>query len=75
VMNVFRRPDPALPGVGPAMLVRAIEVLREDGEATLGLAVTASNPARRVYERLGFSYDFEGWVLVLPGGDETAAAH
>jgi GNAT superfamily N-acetyltransferase len=72
VMNVFRAPDPAVPGVGRAMLVRALDVLREDGESRLGLAVTASNPARRVYERLGFTYDFEGWVLVLPGGDAEA---
>ena len=72
VMNVFRAPDPHLPGVGLAMLVRALDVLREDGETSLGLAVTATNPARRVYERLGFSYDFEGWVLVLPGGDAPA---
>jgi GNAT superfamily N-acetyltransferase len=67
VMNVFRAPDPGAPGVGLAMLVRALDVLREDGETSLGLAVTATNPARRVYERLGFTYDFEGWVLVLPG--------
>lgn len=69
VMNVFRAPDPGLRGVGPALLVRALEVLRETGESSLGLAVTATNPARRVYERLGFAYDFEGWVLVLPGGE------
>jgi ribosomal protein S18 acetylase RimI-like enzyme len=52
--------------------VRALDVLREDGETTLGLAVTATNPARRVYERLGFTYELEGWVLVLPGGDAPA---
>jgi GNAT superfamily N-acetyltransferase len=69
VMNVFRSPEPPLPGVGQAMLVRALDVLREDGETHVGLAVTATNPARRVYERLGFSYDFEGWIVVLPGGD------
>jgi hypothetical protein len=48
------------------MLVRALELLHEDGESHLGLAVTATNPARRVYERLGFTYDFEGWIVVLP---------
>lgn len=75
VMNVFRAPDPALPGVGRAMLVRALDVLREDGETQLGLAVTATNPARRVYESLGFTYGYDGWVLVLPGGDEAATSH
>jgi GNAT superfamily N-acetyltransferase len=66
VMNVFRAPEPVVPGVGRAMLVRALEVLHEAGETHLGLAVTATNPARRVYERLGFTYDFEGWIVVLP---------
>jgi predicted GNAT family acetyltransferase len=32
----------------------------------MGLAVTAANPARRVYQRLGFVDDSEGWVLVTP---------
>lgn len=66
VMNVFRAPDPGVPGVGRAMLLHAMHVLREDGESVLGLAVTATNPARQVYERLGFTDGFEGWVLVLP---------
>ncbi|GAA1976813.1 hypothetical protein GCM10009798_42530 [Nocardioides panacihumi] len=66
LMNTFRAPDPALPGVGAAMLSRALEALRAGGETSLGLAVTVTNPARRVYERLGFDYHFEGWVLVLP---------
>jgi len=47
VMNVFRAPEPVVPGVGRAMLVRALELLHEDGESHLGLAVTATNPARR----------------------------
>lgn len=67
LMNMFRAPDPAAPGVGAAMLTRALDVLRADGEAHLGLAVTSSNPARRVYERLGFEYDSEMWVLVIGG--------
>jgi GNAT superfamily N-acetyltransferase len=72
IMNVFRAPEPEVRGVGAAMLVHALEVLREDGESSVGLAVTATNPARRVYERLGFAYDYEGWILVLPGGDAPA---
>jgi hypothetical protein len=38
------------------------------------LAVTDTNPARRVYERLGFEYDLEGWILVLPGADGSVAS-
>ncbi|HVF21355.1 MAG TPA: GNAT family N-acetyltransferase [Mycobacteriales bacterium] len=66
VMNMFRAPDPAYPGIGAVLLARALEVLQAAGEPHLGLAVTSANPARRLYERLGFAYDFEGWVVVLP---------
>lgn len=69
LMNMFRAPDPTLPGLGAAVLTRALETLAADAESHLGLAVTATNPARRVYERLGFEYDFEGWILVLPAVD------
>jgi GNAT superfamily N-acetyltransferase len=69
LMNIFRAPAPVVPGVGRALLLRALHVLRENGESTLGLAVTASNPARALYERLGFVSHFEGWVLLLPQAD------
>ncbi len=65
LMNMFRSPDLAVPGIGAAMLTRALENLKVDGEPHLGLAVTSSNPARRVYERLGFEYDSEMWVVVI----------
>ncbi|MEO6606145.1 MAG: GNAT family N-acetyltransferase [Aeromicrobium sp.] len=68
LMNIFRAPAPAAPGIGAAMLARALDVLRADGEGHLGLAVTSSNPARGVYERLGFEYDSEMWVLVVGRG-------
>ncbi len=74
LMNMFRAPDPTLPGIGTAVLTRSLENLNADGEPHLGLAVTDSNPARRVYERLGFEYDFEGWILVLPGAVGSAAS-
>ncbi len=73
LMNMFRAPDPTAPGVGAAMLTRALDALRAAGESHLGLAVTVTNPARRVYERLGFQYGFEGWVLVLPITGATPA--
>jgi GNAT superfamily N-acetyltransferase len=74
LMNMFRAPDPTLPGLGAAMLTRALETLNADAESHLGLAVTATNPARRVYERLGFEHGFEGWILVLPGVNGSAAS-
>ena len=50
VIDVWR--DPALPGVGRALLQRALALAPVD---TLGLLVTeGNNAARRSYERLGF---------------------
>ena len=66
LMNVFRHPTAAPSGPGAALVCGALTGLRDAGETHLGLAVTSSNPARHTYERLGFGYDFEGWVLVLP---------
>jgi GNAT superfamily N-acetyltransferase len=74
LMNMFRAPDPTLPGVGAALLTRALQSLRADGESSLGLAVTSTNPARRLYEKLGFEYDFEGWVLVLQSAEPGEGA-
>ena len=74
LMNMFRAPDPTLPGLGATLLTRSLEILSAEGAAHLGLAVTHTNPARRVYERIGFEYDFEGWILVLPGVDGSAAS-
>jgi ribosomal protein S18 acetylase RimI-like enzyme len=53
-------------GTGATLVTAALAALRDAGETHLGLAVTSANPARRTYERLGFDYDFEGWILVLP---------
>jgi len=67
LMNVFRSPAPATRGAGAGMIVAALRSLRESNEERLGLAVTHTNvAARAVYERLGFEYTFEGWVVVTP---------
>ena len=49
IIEVFRHP--AHPGVGRALIERALAIA--DAPA-LGLMVTEGNPARRLYERLGF---------------------
>ena len=49
VIELFRHPDHR--GAGRALLERALAIA--DGPA-LGLVVTEGNPARRLYERLGF---------------------
>ena len=65
LMNTFRSPR-APKGLGAAMLTRSLHEVRDAGGPHMGLAVTAANPARRVYQRLGFVDDSEGWVLVTP---------
>ena len=67
LINVFRSPAPATRGAGAGMIVAALRSLRESNEERLGLAVTHTNlAARAVYERLGFEYTLEGWVVVTP---------
>jgi GNAT superfamily N-acetyltransferase len=49
IIEVFRHP--AHPGVGRALIERALAIA---DVSALGLMVTEGNPARRLYERLGF---------------------
>ena len=53
-------------GLGGALVCRAAASLQELGEPQLGLAVTAGNPAWRLYERLGFVVMHEIWRLEWP---------
>jgi GNAT superfamily N-acetyltransferase len=55
VGTVFRDPAPEYAGLGSALLRRALAVLPYAGRTRVGLAVTDGNPARRIYERLGFA--------------------
>ncbi|HEX9950198.1 MAG TPA: GNAT family N-acetyltransferase [Rubricoccaceae bacterium] len=41
-------------GLGAALVAEAVRISREAGCSTCGLYVTHDNPARRLYERLGF---------------------
>jgi GNAT superfamily N-acetyltransferase len=54
VADLFRHADPRWRGLGSALLRRACAAVRADGHDTLDLQVTDGNPARRVYEALGF---------------------
>ncbi len=53
--------------LGRALLARAVAVAALDGHAAVGLAVNATNRARRLYERLGFRDAFHRVTLDLPG--------
>jgi len=65
-------------GVGSALLSAAIRTAREDGCTTLGLTVTHDNPARRLYERVGFvacwPADEKMIAYLLPSLDAATAA-
>ncbi|MEN3538345.1 GNAT family N-acetyltransferase [Microbispora sp. ZYX-F-249] len=54
IADVFRHPERSPRGLGALMLSTALVRAAADGLTSLGLAVTEGNPARRVYERLGF---------------------
>jgi GNAT superfamily N-acetyltransferase len=51
--QVFRHPD--APGLGTALLRRALAAGTRDGVPAIGLAVTHANPARARYAALGFA--------------------
>ena len=55
VQSVARRPGEDARGVGAALLVASAQAVLDDGGDHLGLAVTDSNPARLLYERLGWT--------------------
>ncbi len=57
--------DPAAGGngIGGALVVEAARRLSAMGRSELILVVTVGNPARRVYERLGFRVTAESWRI------------
>ena len=67
VCDIWRGTDPALAGLGSAMLQWSMARLVEGGHSHLGLSVTDSNRrARRAYERLGFAHVATAWTFRLP---------
>ena len=65
VQSVARLPREDARGVGAALLVAAARAVLEAGGDHLGLAVTDSNPARHLYERLGWS-GVQMWLHHVP---------
>ncbi len=64
ITDLFVDPSAQGRGVGKALLGHAIEQLTALGRPTLGLAVTPGNPARGLYESLGFVVLGTRWNLV-----------
>ena len=65
ITDVFVDPEFAGLGIGGALIAQAATLLATQGRPTLGLAVTASSPARRLYERMGFVTRHEIWRIAL----------
>jgi len=56
-------------GIGRSLLKALVEAARADGFPALSLSVNPSNPARKLYESMGFRKLGESgtsWTLVLP---------
>ncbi|MEU9889373.1 GNAT family N-acetyltransferase [Sphaerisporangium sp. NPDC051011] len=66
IYDVFRDPSPQYAGLGAVMLRRALSLATLHGLPALGLAVTEGNPARRLYERLGFRHLFSSVTVIVP---------
>lgn len=65
--DLCRDPDPAYAGLGRSLLVDVLQDCRDSGETAVSLAVTDGNPARTVYESVGFSLVAATRKLRLPG--------
>lgn len=66
VGELFRHPD-APAGTGAAMLAAALDRAAADGLPHVGLRVSTDNPARRIYDALGFTETRSSVSVVLPG--------
>jgi len=64
--DIWRRPGHGNRGLGIWLIARAMRLLYDDGLQTLGLSVTHGNPARRIYDRVGFVEKLESWTLRVP---------
>ena len=64
--DVWREPGPAHAGLGGRLLAHVLALAAADGTERVGLAVTDGNPARRVYEALGFRRLSTTLTVVLP---------
>lgn len=65
--EICRIPDAAYAGLGADLLLAVLAECRQAGEQALSLAVTDGNPARRMYERLGFETAMSITKLIIPG--------
>lgn len=53
-LSIAVRPEARRAGVGTALLTALVRLAGDEGHAALSLSVEPDNPARALYERLGF---------------------
>ncbi|MGQ0845954.1 MAG: GNAT family N-acetyltransferase [Sporichthyaceae bacterium] len=70
--TVFRDPSVEAPGLGEAMIRRALGSSAAAGLRRMGLAVTVGNPAQALYERLGFVVVETKLSVRIPDPDAVA---
>ncbi|MFD7587955.1 GNAT family N-acetyltransferase [Kitasatospora sp. NPDC059811] len=66
IADVFRHPELGYRGLGADLLRRAVADAAERGLVEVQLAVTDSNPARRLYESLGFEVLSTSLTVIVP---------
>ncbi|MEY9872566.1 GNAT superfamily N-acetyltransferase [Streptacidiphilus sp. MAP12-33] len=66
VVDLFRDPEHAPPGLGATLLRRALALTSKEGHPSLSLTVTEGNPARTLYARTGFTHSHSTVALKLP---------
>lgn len=66
IADLFRRPDPGRAGLGGSLLRRVLAAVAAQGHTGTGLTVTDANPARRLYERLGFRIVGTRLAVLIP---------
>ncbi|MFF7212752.1 GNAT family N-acetyltransferase [Streptomyces sp. NPDC008238] len=66
VTTVFRQPDSRYAGLGSRLLRRVLADAAAGGLPRIGLAVSDANPARRLYERLGFAVTDTSLTVLVP---------
>ncbi|MFJ9822984.1 GNAT family N-acetyltransferase [Streptomyces sp. NPDC101160] len=66
ITTVFRLPGAGRAGLGSVLLRRMLADATARGLAAIGLAVSDANPARQLYEKLGFRVTETSLTVVVP---------
>lgn len=67
LIELFLHPDDTGLGIGTALLRRSLAGAAAAGHQLMGLVVSDGNPARELYEKVGFTLVMSGTSVDLPG--------